>query len=215
MNVRYSTDRVEPDARTRGDYEPGRKRRALILERATELFATQGFTATSTREIATACGLTPAGLSHHFSDKTAILLELLEMREREGDELQLLLDWRSWLLEIERINRANPILTRLFVVLSAEATDPNHPAHDYFVRRYAKTREKFAGLLAAERQGRRVTQADQRRAEVLIGAWDGLQMQSMLDPSFAMRPAFELAIKLVSARTNSANSATTPPGVNQ
>lgn len=213
MDVRYSQPVESLPKRSRGEYQPGRERRVLIMEQATELFSIQGFGATSFREIAAACNLTPAGLEHHFSDKTMILLELLRQREREGDELQNTLNWRVWLLEIERINRANPTASRLFTILSAEAIEPSHPAHEYFVDRYATTRAKFADLICKQRSGRVITNDDRRRAQILIGAWDGLQLQALLDPQFAMRPAFELAIRMVSpaSATSSTSAQASPP----
>ena len=147
MDVRYSNPVDASERKPRGEYQAGRRRRELILEKAAAIFADHGFAATSYREIAAACDLTPAGLAHHFTDKSAILLELLDRREREGDDLQSKLDWREWLLEIERMNRSNPVMTRLFVVLSAEATEVTHPAHEYFVQRYQSTREKFADMI--------------------------------------------------------------------
>ena len=210
MDVRYSNPVDASERKPRGEYQTGRRRRELILEKAAAIFADHGFAATSYREIAAACDLTPAGLAHHFTDKSAILLELLDRRERAGDDLQSKLDWREWLLEIERINRSNPVMTRLFVVLSAEATEVTHPAHDYFVQRYQTTREKFADMIRQQRSGRRITIDDRRRAQVLIAAWDGLQLQSTLDPHFGMRPAFQLAIELVSTSSTPPQQSTPP-----
>ena len=101
-------------------------------------------------------------------------------------------------------------MTRLFVVLSAEATEVTHPAHDYFVQRYQTTREKFADMIRQQRSGRRITIDDRRHAQVLIAAWDGLQLQSTLDPHFGMRPAFQLAIELVSTSSTPPQQSTPP-----
>jgi len=49
-----------------------------ILDEASHLFATQGFAATSTREIADAVGIQQPGLYKHFASKDAILLALFE-----------------------------------------------------------------------------------------------------------------------------------------
>ena len=57
--------------------------REQILDAAAKLFTSQGFAATSTREIADAVGIRQASLYYHFQDgKGAILGELLEMTVR-------------------------------------------------------------------------------------------------------------------------------------
>jgi len=46
--------------------------RARMLSTAAELFATHGYAATSMRKLATALGITPAALYHHFPSKDAL-----------------------------------------------------------------------------------------------------------------------------------------------
>jgi len=179
----------------------GRLRREQILERASELFAANGFGATSFREIAAACGLTPAGLSHHFADKTAVLMALVQVREEQQKAFLLLddLNWADWARAVERQNRENRALTQLFAILSAEAIEPNHPAHEYFVLRYRGLRERFAHFLCTHRGGIHVTEDDRVDAQVLIALWDGLQLQAMLDPEVDIEIAFGRAIEYVQA----------------
>lgn len=57
-----------------------------ILERTAPLFASEGYAATSMRDLARACGITPAALYHHFADKEQLYLEVLEytFRRRIG-----------------------------------------------------------------------------------------------------------------------------------
>jgi AcrR family transcriptional regulator len=50
--------------------------REQILARAAELFARQGYTATSMNQVAQACGLTKPTLYHYFADKQALLLRI-------------------------------------------------------------------------------------------------------------------------------------------
>jgi AcrR family transcriptional regulator len=56
--------------------------RARIRAAALAAFAERGFHGTSTREIATACGLSPAGLYVHYASKEQLLHEI----SREGHE---------------------------------------------------------------------------------------------------------------------------------
>lgn len=72
--------------------EPARRR---LLDAALELFATNGISSTSLREIRLAAGQRNAGaLQYHFGDKDGLLRALLER------ELPLLVDRRRALLEV-------------------------------------------------------------------------------------------------------------------
>ncbi|MFE6511290.1 TetR/AcrR family transcriptional regulator [Nocardioides sp. NPDC057767] len=72
--------------------QPGRPRliptttagppREQVLHAAAQLFVTQGFSATSTREIAEKVGIRQASLYYHFTGKDEILAELLERSVR-------------------------------------------------------------------------------------------------------------------------------------
>ena len=69
-------------------------------------------------------------------------------------------------------------------MLSAEATAPDHPAHEYFVGRYEFTRDEYprrhSRALAAE--GRLLEGVTPQRAAVAtIAMMDGLQVQWLLD----------------------------------
>ena len=50
--------------------------RDAILARAAELFANQGYTATSMNDIAAACGMSKAGLYHYYRDKRELLFQI-------------------------------------------------------------------------------------------------------------------------------------------
>jgi AcrR family transcriptional regulator len=50
--------------------------RDAILARAAELFANQGYTATSMNDIAAACGTSKAGLYHYYRDKRELLFQI-------------------------------------------------------------------------------------------------------------------------------------------
>ncbi|MGD0881067.1 MAG: TetR/AcrR family transcriptional regulator [Acidimicrobiales bacterium] len=63
-----------------------------ILQAAAELFASEGYTATSTRAIAQAVGLRQASLFHYYPRKEAILAELLDRTLRPTLEMSRRLD---------------------------------------------------------------------------------------------------------------------------
>lgn len=52
--------------------------RTTILETARRLFVQQGFTATSIRQLAQEAGIGKATIYHHFADKQAIMMALLD-----------------------------------------------------------------------------------------------------------------------------------------
>lgn len=69
-----------PRARERVD--DGRSPREQILDAAAELFASRGFAATSTRDIAERAGIRQASLYYHVAGKPQLLLELLDASVR-------------------------------------------------------------------------------------------------------------------------------------
>lgn len=193
----YLSKMTEP--KKRGAYPKGTAKREEILQHAVDVFGRLGYHAASMREIAKECGLSQAGLLHHFPNKEALLLALVEEREHtqlvEDD-----FDGRSWTeVYYNRMlrNLETEALTRLWANLVGEATDRKHPAHKYFLDRYKKARNEFAENLAASTS---VTEDDRMRATVLIAVWDGLQTQWLLDDDFDMREPFKYAMKLLSQK---------------
>ncbi|MFD4960045.1 TetR/AcrR family transcriptional regulator [Microbacterium sp. NPDC058389] len=174
----------------RGEYAKSKEKRTAILDAALEVFSQSGYRAGSLREVAERVGMSEAGLLHHFRSKSALLMALLEHRDEMSrsrvdfdipDGVEAL---RS-LAELARFNAANPGIVELYCVLSAEATAPDHPAHDYFIDRYISVRDSvtrsFQRVADAGRLGDGV---DPRRAAVAtIALMDGLQVQWLLDPA--------------------------------
>lgn len=123
---------------------PPAQRRGEILEAATALIATSGFNGISLGRFAEACGMTKAGLLHYFDSKEDLLISVLEHR----DELDAAAvapyptpavdaaSSRQLLTRLVRRNASQPAIVQLYTVLSAEALDPNHPAHEFFARRW-------------------------------------------------------------------------------
>jgi AcrR family transcriptional regulator len=62
-------------------------RRSEILQIASRLFAASGYTRTSLKDVADACGILPGSLYHHFDSKQALATELLERYHAELDEI--------------------------------------------------------------------------------------------------------------------------------
>jgi hypothetical protein len=87
-----------------------------------------------------------------------------------------------------RHNSQVPGLVQLFARLSAEATDPESLAHEYFATRYATLREYIAASIRAMQSGGTLAadvDAD-AVARIFIAVSDGLQTQWLIEPNFEM-----------------------------
>lgn len=174
--------------RPRGAYAKTRKTREAILEAALAVFAKGGYRSGSIREIAEAVGMSEAGLLHHFPTKSALLAEVLDLRDQHSLELAPIdgpdpLQTLRGLVELARYNASVPGVVELYCTLSAEATTPDHPAHDYFVRRYRFTVGSLANTFgrAAERGALRPGVSPDSAARATVAMMDGLQVQWLLD----------------------------------
>lgn len=174
----------------RGGYAKGDARREHILEVATEIFGTQGYRAATMLQIAAACDISRTGLLHHFPTKESLLEAVLARRDASGHETKEPVaddDPRARLrrlLAVVEHNATQPRIVNLFSVLSAEAGDPAHPAHDYFAQRYERLRtelqEACRSLATADQL---VPDADPHALAIeLIALMDGLQVQWVLAP---------------------------------
>jgi AcrR family transcriptional regulator len=163
-------------------------RRAAILDAALEVFAESGFRSGSLREIAQRVRLSEAGVLHHFPGKSALLMAALDHRDERalrivgvtpGDGLSTL----RGMVELARTDARTPGVIELYCILSAEATDPDHPAHAYFVARYQMVRDLLSEAFAeVAGRGLLVPGIDPgRAASSTIAVWDGLQVQWLLD----------------------------------
>ncbi|MFE9249182.1 TetR/AcrR family transcriptional regulator [Streptomyces sp. NPDC007088] len=169
----------------------GDRTRARILDAATELFSRSGFHAVSLRDIAAHAGLTHAGLLHHFPGKEALLTQVLSRRDQEDAERLFPPDASSdpterlmRLVYVVARNARTPGLVGLYVKLSGEASDPDHPARAYFVNRYRVLRERttvlFTRLFAEHEPPLHHDPASV--AQQLLALMDGLQTQWLLEP---------------------------------
>ena len=175
------------------------ERRAQILDAAIEVFGQQGYRQGSLRDVADAVGLSVQGVLHHFPTKEALLLETLERRSTVRRERTDKILAEQGVFPLMRFfleeNLARPPLMRLFVTLAAEATDPSHPAHSYFVKRYVATHDVVrTAYLAAVAAGQAVDIDADVAAEQIIALCDGLQLQFLLRPGMDLLSAYDVAV---------------------
>lgn len=136
-------------------------RRAAIIAEAIRIIGEQGYNGFSINDLARRCGLTTAGLLHHFVSKEGLLVALLEERDRRDREavagrLELRRGQtlsREQMLEVLHAIVANnaeqPHLVRLYAVLRAEALVQGHPARKYFADREKAVIELIAEIVAS------------------------------------------------------------------
>ncbi|MGW5569895.1 TetR/AcrR family transcriptional regulator [Nocardia thailandica] len=171
----------------RGPYAKSARTRQRAIDAAIEIFSASGFHGATLTDIADKLGMTLTGLQHHFPDKDTLLAAVLEERDRRSRDDAAISpdeDATEKLISIATRNRQNPRLTELHTILSAEATSSSHPAHDYFVERYARERE--AGRSYFQHRIDEGSLGDSTDATslatLLIAVSDGLQLQWLLDP---------------------------------
>jgi AcrR family transcriptional regulator len=174
----------------------GNATRELILDTAMEMFRDRGYRSTSVRDIAARAGITHPGLLYHFSTKEALLMAVLQRRDDlDGDPVDFhRLDGRSLLAHLVAGMAKSATergIVELFANLSVEAAAPDHPAHDYFVGRYASLRDTLTrGLAELAAEGAlRPGVIPEVAAAHLIALMDGLQIQWLLAPDTDMAAA--------------------------
>ena len=167
-------------------YAKGRAKRAEIIERATALFGEAGYRGSSLREVAARCGISHPGLLHHFATKEALLIAVLEHRDEQDAErfpAEPGIDALRRIVDVVARNETRRGIVELFAVLAAEATAADHPAHDFFVRRYRRTLGMLTLAYATAREQGRLREGvdPAAAAQELVALMDGLQLQWLLD----------------------------------
>lgn len=174
------------------NYPKGERRRAQIIEAAFTAFGTVGYRNASMLQLAAACGVSRAGLLHHFPTKESLLEAVLEQRERRDDErffgtgeaTRDGLEYFASMLRLVAHNQDHPGIVSLFALLSSEASAPDHPAHPYFVARYERARCAMQSAIDdLAHRGLLRPHVDPVGLSVdLLALIDGLQIQWLLSP---------------------------------
>jgi len=175
-------------------------RSAEILETAIQLITEQGLGGLTVNALARRCGLTNAGLLHHFGSKDGLMIALLEERDRRDrivvsenlTSLQGQVLAREDLLAMLRAivgrNATQPQLVRLNAMLRADALVRGSAIQTYFNLREAETRDVFVRLLEP------LVADAASTARVLFAAMKGLEAEWLRqDCRFDLVAAWDLA----------------------
>lgn len=189
-------------AAPRGPYQNGIRRRQEIVESASRVFASYGFTSGSLRRIADEVGVTPAALTRHFGNKEGLLSAVLAKWDRDAEIRNSPdirgLDYFIGLRDTLVYNQANHGLIELFLTLSAESTNAAHPARDFIRARYQHVVTTGVQHLHTARDAGETVWMDDEviLAEVrsVFATMDGLQLQWLLDPGIDLTRAFSHAL---------------------
>lgn len=198
-----SAPEEETAARARGPYAKGLARRQQILDRAIDVFARRGSDGTSLRSIAQEIGVSHAALTHYFSSREQLLVEVYKEAERQKGEAHPHRADASAvdiMTESARRNHAVPGLVQLYSTLVAAALESGHPeATEFATARFAAVRADLVNRVERDQRSGRV-RADvdpEAVASLVIAASDGLQAQWMLDDSVPQNDALVLLARLL------------------
>jgi AcrR family transcriptional regulator len=172
----------------RGPYAKTRVRRAEIVDAAIRVFAARGYHGGSVREVSRELGMSLTAVTHHFASKGELLQAVLERTDQGHVAFDRSDGVMAWALAVAEYNLGRAELVRVLAIVAAEASAPEHPAHPYFVARYATLRDLVTELIVEDQQAGRVAAHldPEALADGLIALWDGLQLQWLIDPGIDM-----------------------------
>ncbi|ROQ03951.1 MULTISPECIES: TetR/AcrR family transcriptional regulator [unclassified Curtobacterium] len=170
---------------TRGPYAKGVQRRREILDQTLDVVASRGIDGTSLRAIGDAIGVSHAALKHYFSSREALLVEVL--RERDAASDRALGDTAGVFTRLAVVadrNVSEPALVTLYTtLLGASVESGNETAREFFAARFDEARGNLVAQLHDElaASGRHSDADLEQVASLIIAAFDGLQVQWLLD----------------------------------
>jgi len=197
-----------PTATLRGPYKRGVERRRQVVITATEVFGEHGFRGGTLQRVADRVGGTPAAVLKLFGTKEKLLIAVLEHWGEVTTEIVLSgtvekahLDGFVALMSYHVQHKG---LLQLYSTMAAEASSPQHPAHEFMTRRYRTALENMRGWFReASEAGHLRPLRDEdvaHEAEYLLAVLDGLEIQFLLNPAFDLERSFSVYTKRVLER---------------
>ncbi|MFB4420812.1 TetR/AcrR family transcriptional regulator [Streptomyces sp. QL37] len=203
----------------RGPYRKSAERREQILQAAYEAIDEHGERA-SLQDIADRVGVTQPALTYYFPTRDDLLLAVLERRDAMGKATAAAVSTEHTMIDgmvaSARHTTDHPGLAKLYVTLSAAATDPASPAYDHFRNRYRTLADEVTRDFATQqRLGEMRDDAPaEHLARALLAVLDGLQIQWMHDPTVDIATIAETFTRLLTGpgATTSGARAEPPTG---
>ncbi len=92
---------------------------------------------------------------------------------------------------------SHPNHQRNWLAITIAATNPSHPAHEFFMARKQRMRQYLnGGQLAMLNDGETVTAEE--KVTMVLAMIDGLRIQSLLDPDRPVLPLLERFVRMIS-----------------
>lgn len=173
-----------------------------------DVFGEHGFRGGTLQQVAERVGGTPGAILKLFGTKEGLLIAVLQHWGAVTSDL-VGVDSRGY-ARLDGFKRLMSYhcehvgLLQLYTKMAAEATSPEHPAHEFMVERYHATLDDMRRLFAdGIVQGHfRALSADEidHEAKFLLAAMDGLEIQFLLDPTSDLEHAFSTYVDRLVAR---------------
>jgi AcrR family transcriptional regulator len=147
--------------------------------------------------------VTHAALLRHFATKDDLLLAALA--QRDADDLDLARSIIESIVPKERVlsgvlqeEFAHPEHLRNWLAITIAATNPSHPAHDFFIARRERMRQHFTTKrLATTQDSEELSAAD--KVTMVMAMTDGLRIQYLLDPERPTLHIMETLMRLIAS----------------
>lgn len=174
------------------------ERRQQIIRAAVKIIASKGFWGMSLQDVANEIGITESALYHYINTKNDLLGMIIEelYDSSAADEYiygnariadsdgHVLYCFPRFCLDTVMYNTKRPELVKLFSILNAEALNPEHPAHDYFINRQHKFWKQISSMnwVLPERYRHDINRLHHLWT-LSMSAMDGLQLRWLADSS--------------------------------
>ncbi|MFJ4166886.1 TetR/AcrR family transcriptional regulator [Microbacterium sp. NPDC089698] len=189
------------EADRRGPYAKSARRKEQIARAALEIVDAVGHDKLTTAAVAAVVGMSERAVTYHFATRDDILVAALALSDAEvvtempagaksyAESFDLIPD------RIVRFHMTHPNRQRLFNLLSAQALDAQHPAHEYIRAHSQETVAALAELVAGrQRLGLAHPDLDAESvARQMLATWNGLTAQWTLDSSFDLADELKAA----------------------
>lgn len=194
---------AQPHARERRRHQPPEARRAQILAAALSCFGEKGYHASTMDDLVRASGLSKGSLYWHFSSKEDVFLALFDAFSEEFyGEWDRIAESEDDKLEVLRRECASAVSRfadqRAFLLTWAEFL--SHPAARERMRDgYAVAREKLAAIVEVGRANGSLAPGPPAGsvATGLVAALEGLFLQWLVDPAFALETEVAVTMGLM------------------
>ncbi len=180
----------QTEAPPSGQNRRGVKRRREIVAAAGAVFAQHGYSGGSIRAIAERVGSSPATLLQHFGSKEKLLAAVLHDWGRRSRPAHVAeetgINWFNRLPAVMQYNLEQRGLIELLLTMTTEASNPEHPAHDFIQQRYDTiVKEVETHFREAIEAGHFKPMSEAEIAaetRTLFAVMDGLELQWLVDP---------------------------------